>query len=117
MGKKSTTIIVLNSRELCNNLINSLFIENEENNQDMIKQKKELCSSLDKYMSHFTDLSMLGNGENIRELAYNTFKLNIDERQRFGDWYKRPLTVDQIDLAAIDVSCVFACYDELFDKI
>jgi len=115
LGKKSSTIIVNDANQLCEKLIKTMFIEKEQKDPEFVKLKTDLCSTLDKYKNNFTDMSKLGLGKNIREIAQNVLEVKIDERERFGNWYRRPLSNDQITMGAIDVLTLFSCYSKLFD--
>ena len=116
LGKKSSTIIVNDANELCEKLLKSMFIEKEQKDPVFVKLKKELCQTLDKNKNNFTDMSKLGLGKNVRELAKNVLEVNMDERERFGNWYRRPLSNEQIALSALDVLILFASYGKLFES-
>ena len=115
LSRRSTVIIVFDSRDFAQKLIDSLSIEDEHKMTDIINAKIKLCQALQKYRSHYTDLSLLGF-ENIRDLALKVFKQDIDQREKFGNWYRRPLTEEQIKLASIDVRILFLAYSKLITE-
>jgi len=112
LSKRSTVVIMLNAEEFIQKFIESLSIENEYKLKEIVQAKMKLCQALQKNRYHYTDLSLFG-AESTSEMAMKLFGKKIDQREKYGNWYKRPLADDQIKLASIDARLLFVYFEKL----
>lgn len=112
LSRRATVVIMFDSRDLIEKLVHSLSIEDEHKMKDIIQAKIKLCQAVQKHRSYYTDFSLLGF-ESVRDMALKIFKQDIDQREKYGSWYRRPLLEDQLHLASIHVRLLYLSYDKL----